>query len=172
MEPLIEYTIPFQGLRDGLHQFEFLVEGSFFRLFESSLVKECSLVVNVEMDKRPDMLIFYFNVSGSIESNCDRCLQKINLPVTGRHRLLVKPGEGESEDPEIILIDPGAHNLNIAPYVYEFICLSIPMTSVYDCENDEEVKCNEEMLSYLEAKGQQEKPGNPIWDELKNFKNI
>jgi uncharacterized protein len=91
----------------------------------------------------------------------------------GDQTLMVKYSmEEEPEEAEVIYISPETQVLNVAKYIYEFICLAMPLIKVYDCENDENRVCNEEMLRYLNQEPEAEEEaesGNPIWDELKKL---
>ncbi len=178
MDPLISYSIPVKGLRDGIHQFDFQIDRSFFEHFEHSPIEEADVRVQLELDKRPDMYVLQFELEGTIATQCDRCAADIGLPIADSQRLLVKlSNEEEVEEADVIFISPEAQKLNVAVYIYEYICLAVPLIKVYDCENDENRKCNEETLRYLSNGGQdaeeekEEEVSNPIWDELKKLKN-
>ena len=51
--------------------------------------------------------------------------------------------------------------------------LSHPMREeiLDSCENDENAKCNLEMLNFLEGEQKDQDAPNPIWDALKDFKD-
>ena len=176
MDPLISYSIPIQGLVNGIHHFDFQIDRSFFDNFEDSPIEESDIQLSLEFDKRPDLFVMMFKFEGSIKTACDRCLANIDLPIHGEQRLLVKlrVAEEESNDPEVIFIQPDAQKLQVAPFVYEFICLALPLIRVYDCEEDEHPQCDEEMLQYLEQKPKEQldddtPTDNPIWEELKKL---
>lgn len=180
MDPFITYSIPVKGLYNGIHQFEFQIDRFFFENFEHSPVADGAIQVQLEFDKHSDMYVLQFELEGTVRTECDRCLAEIDLPVAGSHRLLVKFSmEEEEEEADIAYISPEASQLNVAQYIYEFICLSMPIIKAYDCENETPRPCDEDMLNYLsngeeaaapEEKEEQEKP-NPIWDELKKLSN-
>lgn len=178
MDPLITYSIPVKGLHNGIHQFEFQIDRLFFENFENSPIAESDILVKLEFDKRSDMYVLQFELEGTVRTQCDRCAADINLPVADRQRLLVKfSTEEEPEEADVIFINPEAQQLNVAKYIYEYICLAVPLIRVYDCENDDPRPCNEEALRYLSNGGhteepeEEEKEANPIWDELKKLSN-
>ena len=108
--------------------------------------------------------------SGTVKADCDRCLAKIDLPLSDQQRLLVKFSvEQELEEAEVVYIHPETQQLNVSKYIYEFICLAMPMIKVYDCEEEENRPCNEEMLGYLDHEEEEKTDSNPIWDELKKL---
>ena len=53
MKGLREYVIPFIGLKNGLHHFNFEI-GAPFSHFPDSLIRECGLFVDLAFDKRKD----------------------------------------------------------------------------------------------------------------------
>ncbi len=175
MKSLNHFSIPIQGLKDGMHQFDFQVDKAFFAHFENSQIADGNFYVKLYFDKRPDMYVMTFSYEGSIQTACDRCLADIQLPLEGDNQLMVKFAETPSEEAEVIYILRGMNELNVAKYVYEFIALAVPILKVYDCENDEFLPCNEEMLDHLDKNGPQkqedEDSSNPIWDTLKNLDN-
>jgi len=175
MKALIPFSIPVSGLQDGLHQYDFTVDKDFLAAFPDTPVEEGNLRVHLDFQKRPAMFVLEFTVEGTVRAACDRCLENIDLPVSGEHRIVVKFSEEErAEEAEVIYVSPTLEELNVAPYVYEFVVLSLPIVKVYECEEDENAPCNEDMLSYLEesenAAPEEESP-NPIWDELKKKLN-
>ena len=119
------------------------------------------------------MYILQFDFQGTVKTECDRCLVEIDLPITDSQQLVVKFSEDtESEEAEVIYISPETQQLNVAHFAYEYICLALPLIKTYDCENDENRVCNEEMLDFLEQEKEETKENsgaNPIWDELKNL---
>ena len=175
MKDLVPFSIPFKGLKNGIHQYQYRIDQSFFQHFEDSPVSSSDIDLSVQLDKRPDFIVLQFDFKGTVKADCDRCLAPIDLPVVDSQRLMVKLAEGVSEDPDIVFVHPEASNINVSSYIYEFILLAMPMIKVYDCENDENPACNFEMLEYLKRGDEEEKKDaspNPIWDELKKLDNL
>lgn len=171
MDPLIEFTIPIRGLGDGIHRFEYHIEAPFFRQFESSPVQEGNIQLQLELDKKPSLIELHFEFSGTVRTNCDRCLAVIDLPIAGSERVLVKlTPETDNTDPEVLFLAPDEDKLELAALVYEFIVLAIPMIKVFDCESIDPPVCDQEMLDRLEQAEEETEPEeNPIWEALKNF---
>lgn len=170
MDALISYTLPVKGLGIGIHRFDFKIDQLFFEHFESSPIREADIDLHLDFDKRIDMYVLDFHISGTIRTDCDRCLAPIHLPVSEDYQLIVKfsydPGEAEAE---IVYVSPDIEQLNIAQYIYEYVVLSMPMIKVYDCTEDDPVPCDEEMLDRLEAEEEEDATPNPIWDELRKL---
>ncbi len=174
METLNPFSIPIEGLKDGLHRFDFQIDKAFFKQFEQSPVQDGNFDIRLFFEKRPDLMILSFDFEGFMMTECDRCLEKINLPIKNTDQLIVKYADEPEEDAEVIYITRGTSHLNVAKYIYEFICLAIPMASVYDCEDDKNPPCNFETLKYLtriEDDENADENANPMWDALKKLKN-
>ncbi len=177
MDALIPYVIPVKGLRHGVHAFKFQIDDAFFKHFEESPVQQGQIEMTMTFDKRPDLIILEFDFEGTVKTECDRCLAPINLPIADTQRLMVKFSEEEEpEDAEVVYMHPEAQQLNVARYVYEFICLAIPMIRVYDCQNDPDRPCNEDMLRYLDNAADTSEEANrdeqnPFREALKKWKD-
>lgn len=169
MDALLQYSIPVKGLGNGMHDFDFQIDKSFFESFDETPIQEGQFDVRLLLDKRPDMIVLHFVYEGSISTECDRCLEKMSLPIQGQNDLLVKYAvEDQPEEADIVYINLESQQFNVAKFIYEFICLGIPMIKTHD-DSDEDKNCDPEMLKYLESE-EQTSDENPIWDALKDFK--
>lgn len=171
MDALISYTLPVKGLGIGIHGYDFRIDHLFFEHFESSPLREAEIDLHLDFDKRIDMYVLDFSFSGTVRTECDRCLAAIDLPVADEQQLVVKfsqePGD---EEADLVYISPETEQFNVAKYIYEYIVLSMPMIKAYDCENDDPMPCDEEMLDRLEVDEKDEDATpNPIWDELRKL---
>lgn len=167
------YRIAVKGLKIGHHSFHYELDSNFFSLFEGAPFTKALFEVDIEFDKRSNFFVLKFDINGKIETPCDRCLAKIKLPVKGAYDLIVKlEEEAETNDPDIIFLDPMADFIDLKSILYDYINLSVPMHMSYDCEKDDPRPCDESALKYLEeGKDIEGKTGNPIWDALKELKN-
>lgn len=174
MNHLRQFTIPIQGLKLGIHEYNFSIDDEFFSHFEDTPIKEGTFDVKFMIDIREDMLVLTFDFEGSIKTDCDRCLAAINLPVSGEEDLIVKYAEESDDEIDIVYIERGTAELNVATYIYEYICLARPVTNIYDCEEEPENVCDTKMLEYLENKptetSDEDESSNSPWDVLKDFK--
>lgn len=170
MDPFLAYSIPIQGLKVGVHKFNYLLDRAFFRHFDNSPIADGQLEVDLLLDKRSDMLLLDFAFKGYSYAECDRCTASIRLPLSGNRQLVIKYGHAEGvEEDEVVFISREASVLKIADYLYEFAILTLPITNTYDCENDPNPPCNREILNYLNQ-GADEQNSNPVWDALKGLK--
>jgi len=170
MDPFLPYSIPIQGLKIGIHRFKYTLDSAFFRQFEDSPIVEGLVEAVLELDIRSDMLLLDFQLEGYSEAECDRCTASIHLPILTERQLVVKYGDAEGdEDDEVVFISRDTPEFNVAPYLYEFAVLALPITNTYDCESDPNPPCNRDVLKYLENEADEGK-SNPLWDALKGLK--
>jgi uncharacterized protein len=177
LKPLKQFSIPFTGLKIGKHQFDFEIDNSFFDAFEYSLVKKGDLKVVVELDKQETMLILQFQIDGTIELDCDKCLSFFNAPISVSERQIVKFAEDdlESDDLEIIILNKRESEIDVSGMIYEFITVSVPYIKVCE-ENGDGAQCDQEMIARLESlsianKEEEEKTNDdPRWAALKKLK--
>ena len=169
MEALSEFSIPVYGLKLGAHHFRYSVDWQFFSNFEGSPLEQGRFDLDVLFTKETDHWLLAVTVSGHVDTDCDRCMAPISLPVSGQHVLFVKfeDEEEDNRDPDVIYLTRDIHNWNIAQYLYEFILLSVPSRKVYDCENEKEVPCDQSVLDRLETREEESPEGHPAWDILK-----
>jgi uncharacterized metal-binding protein YceD (DUF177 family) len=174
MNPLKEFSIPIKGLKQEHYEFDFQLDKSFFACFDDSPVTDSDISVYLDLDKRTSMMELFFDIQGTVKTECDRCLASIDLPISCEDHLVVKYSEEPQEDTdEIVFIHPDASEFNVAQYIYEYICLAVPFTKVYDCENDETPPCDNEMLNKINGISNQEPQAEEDTQSLGNLlKNI
>ena len=170
MESLIAYSIPFSGLKDDLHLFDYQIDSSFFAHFPETPITDGQFKVHIEFDKKPNVIDILIDFQGTTNMPCDRCLEMMPLPIKGQNRLLMKYSDSFREEAEIVYIPYDLETINIAKYIYEFLCLAIPLIKTHDLVPD--LECDETMRSYLEDQEDSTSApeGNPLWEQLKNIK--
>ena len=169
------YSVHFKGLKVGKHSFNFEIDSTFFDEFEESEIKKGNLQVEVLLNKQSLMLELAISLEGNVEVICDRCLENFDLPISFNGSLYVKFGENKAEDgDDIIFLPIDESEINIAQYLYESICLSLPIQR-YHGMNGTKTKCNKEMIkklkSYLSNSTKKEEPeeSDPRWNKLKDI---
>lgn len=167
MKVLKEFVIPFVGLKEGVHDYEFEIGKSFFESFEYSEIEQGSVHAEVSMEKKERMLIFNFRLSGEVQLPCDRCLSPLEMPIEGADRLIVKFGsEYEEESEEILIIPETDSMIDISSFIYEYIMLKLPIQRVHP---ESENRCDQTVVEMLDQQVQVET--DPRWDALKDLKN-
>ena len=174
MNYLSQFTIPFSGLKEGKHLFDFSADHRFFAGFEESEIEKGSVNIQVELEKRTTYLRLKFMLQGEVELICDRCLETYSQPIESTNPMLVKFSETETDDgDEVIYIHPGAHQVDVAKLIYEFIVLSIPIRHVHPENEEGKSLCDPEMLQKLDEYKATDLPEidpiDPRWNDLKKI---
>ncbi|MBL7916922.1 MAG: DUF177 domain-containing protein [Bacteroidia bacterium] len=165
-----KYIIKTGGLPVGTHEFEFEVTGAFFKENEANDIRNANINVQAELLKQNNVLQLSFDISGTVEMECDRCLKEYNFPIHSEEKLVVKYGNPKDSDDEVLVVPEGETDLNITQQIYEFVLTALPNRKV-PCEIDEEFECDEEVLSKLNQNSTtDESENNPLWDKLNKIK--
>ncbi|MFM2392461.1 MAG: hypothetical protein RLZZ546_438 [Bacteroidota bacterium] len=165
MKVLEHFSIPYQGLKNGMHTFWFEVENVFFEAFEESFIKQGGFKVKLDLDKRPDMAIAIFECDGYVVLPCDRCLLDFEMPLSLEFKLHIKYGAPDPNEDEVMFIDLETSKINFAQYIYEWICISLPMVRMHsDIKN-----CDPLMIEKLSNNSIENEDDN-IFSKLKNIK--
>lgn len=148
MNTLGKYSIAYKGLSIGMHRFDFSVDNRFFEAFEGSEIQEGHADVSVELDKQSHLLTLDFTIKGEVAVTCDRCLEEFMMPIDYSGRLIVRFSETRDEsDGEVMWISPSETEINLAQYIYESICLSLPYQRVHPMDKNGKSGCDPDMLS-------------------------
>ena len=171
-----EFLIPFAGLKQGKHQFEFNVDKSFFDEFNYDEFNDVNVKVDMVLEKQSTMMELHFKHEGTVNVPCDVSNEYFDLPVNGSLDIVVKFGEEfNNEDDEILILPHGEHQVDVSQYVYEMIILSVPTKRVHPGIEDGTLgtdvleKLDELAPKEKEENNEQEDNTDPRWDELKKL---
>lgn len=171
MNYLRQFIIPIRGLKPGIHHYDLVIDDKFFESLDYSTFRKGSLTVGVELNRQERMLIFDFDIHGSVEVECDRCLDLIKYAVNTNRRLIFKFGEKwEDLTDEIVIIPESVYQIDLSHFFYEFISLTLPMRRVHPDDAEGNSTCNQEMLKLL-GYHPSSKVEDPRWEALKKLKN-
>jgi uncharacterized metal-binding protein YceD (DUF177 family) len=170
---LKNYIIPFSGLKEGKHQFQFEAGERFFREFEESEIERGEVNIEVELEKRTTYLSLGFKLTGSVQLICDRCLDNYDQPLDNDFKLYVKfSEEPQVDDDEVMYLHPNDHQVEVGHLIYEFIVLSLPARHVHPDDENGESTCDPDMLDKLDEydhPGDDDEPIDPRWNDLKKI---
>ena len=165
-----EFNIPFSGLKQGKHNFEYNIDNAFFESFGYNEFNAADIDLKVTLMKMSTMLEFEMEASGTVNVDCDLTSEPFDQPISGRLELVVKFGdEFNDEDDELLIVPHGSHQVNIAQYIYEMLVLGVPQKRVHPGVLDGSLQS--EALKKLEELRPKEnkKESDPRWDELKKL---
>ena len=136
------YKIAFKALKDGVYDYEFVVDKTLFEMFDSSEIKDGKCLATISLKRGETMLELHTKIQGEVVVECDRCLDDCEVPVDYSGELVVKfSDEVNDYDGEIWWISAAETELDLSQYIYESIILSLPYQRVH-----EEGACNPEMM--------------------------
>ncbi len=174
-----EFEIAFVGLKPGAHEFEYLIKDSFFESYGEQDFINCKANVKLNLDRKKGFMQLHFDIAGTVDLDCDRCGNTVNKELWDEYDMIVKLVEepqvmnDQEEDPDVYYIGLGESHLHLSDWIYEFVCLSIPLQRV--CKIDEEGKslCNPEVIAKLKKMEEEiNKQNNPLWKGLENLKDL
>lgn len=175
MKVVNQYIIPFRGLKEGKHSFNFQIDKEFFEENAALDIPNGTLNVDVELTKKSTFLMLDVIIQGQIELICDRCLDTFPFQVDSVDQLFVKfKEEPEEPDDKVIFLHPSDDILNLNQYFYDCIGLSIPIQKIHSSGKKGKSDCNKEMLSIINAhtsKIVEDEENDPRWSKLKNLLN-
>jgi uncharacterized metal-binding protein YceD (DUF177 family) len=172
-------VIPFTGLSIGKHTYEFDIDKKFFDVYGTELIHSGQIKVVLDLSKSANMLLLEFSHKGVFYTECDRCLNDIEMPIEGKNKVVIKFGtESGDESDEIFVLPTEAHEIDVAPLIYEYIGISVPYRRVpADCDETDKY-CDTEIgnrLSGIILTGDDEEDEiiepepDPRWQKLKNL---
>ena len=174
MNDLHLYNIPFVGLKDGVSEFNYSIDGSFFEHFPNSPISNCEVTVKLFFEKKPSLFILSFELDGTVNVECDRCLQRFDQPIFLNYNLYVKLKDNEIEkenEADVVYISRTETHLDIAPYIYDYINLSLPVRKVHPLNENGKEQCDPEIIKILNNKKEQKQPAvDPRWEALEKLK--
>lgn len=168
-----EFSIPFSGLKQGKHKFEFKIDNTFFESFGYDEFNDGSIALDLILNKKSTMLELEFDAKGTVNVDCDITSEPYDQLVASKMELVVKFGDDYNDDDDEILIIPhGSHEINIAQYIYEMLVLAVPQKRVHPGIADGTLKSKAlDRLEELQPKETRENKdeNDPRWDKLKKL---
>jgi len=170
LKKLKDFFIPYKGLSIGIHKYNFIVNDKFFEEIEYSEFSKGSLMADLNLEKQERMIILHFSIKGSVEVQCDRCLEVMDFPVDIVETLYVKFGDNkEDETDEILILPESEYQIDISRLINEYITLAMPIRHVHGDDENGVSLCNADALKKLEELSERHTI-DPRWEKLKNIK--
>ncbi|MDY0780999.1 DUF177 domain-containing protein [Tenacibaculum sp. IB213877] len=175
MKDFKQFNIPYIGLKEGSHTFEYHIDKKFFDAFQFDEFNDVDATVTINFVKKSTLLELSFNVKGTVNVPCDVTSEPYNQEVNGNFPLVVKFGtEFNDENEEILVLPYEEYQLNVAQYIYELIILSVPSKRVHPQVLDGTMESDTlKKLQELEIKEEKFVEKNdstdPRWDKLKDL---
>jgi len=175
MSNLKQYIIPFIGLKQGKHLFEYEIDNTFFDAYGFNEFNNSSLRVTLVFEKKTTFFELNFEVIGTVNVDCDTSLEPFNQKINGNLPLVIKFGQEYNDDnDEMIIIPHEYYELDVSQFIYELIILSVPTKKVHpkvlDGTMDSEALNKLRELEIKKNKStSNEDITDPRWDKLKSL---
>jgi uncharacterized metal-binding protein YceD (DUF177 family) len=167
VDALKEHTIPFSGLKDGEHEFRFVLGQEFFTNTGDEDMEGGSVTAAVMLVKSPTLLVTTMHLVGTVQVQCDRCATPMEFPVDSEQRQIFQlNAEEDLDDDELVGLEPGAHSINLTHYFYECLRLALPIRHVHAPG-----ACDPEVEAVLGKLAVEHEPvPDPRWEALRSLK--
>ncbi len=174
MKDLKQFNIPFVGLKEGSHEFQYQIDKKFFEAFQFDEFEDAAINVTVTLVKKSTLLELQFDATGTVTVPCDITSELYDQPVKGSFPLIVKFGtEFDDENEEILVLPYEHYQVNVAQYIYELIVLSVPSKRIHPKVQDGTMESETlKKLKQLEVKKEStvdKSATDPRWDKLKDL---
>ena len=166
-----QFDIYFGNLSLGRHCFHLEIKDTIFEKHGNEDITGANVSVQLELERKENLVIFYFQMCGTLYSTCDLCLEKLSIPVSNDEKLMLKivSEPCESDDENIVFVGESTYFYNVEQAIFEYLYALIPIRKTHEEFGIE--SCNQEMLALIEnAKVKQTKQEDERWEVLKNIK--
>ncbi len=164
--------IDLKGLKEGTTTFTYTLDDTYFQTVDSSEVSGGEVHVSVDIKRVQMFWELDVHSEGQVIVPCNLCMDDMSQPIETDNRLVVKLGEEDNEDDDIVTVSEDEGILDLSWYIYEFIVLAIPIRHVHAPG-----KCNAAMMKVLEEHSTDRSSDeestttvDPRWEKLKNIK--
>jgi uncharacterized metal-binding protein YceD (DUF177 family) len=173
MAVLREFKIPFIGLKNGVHIFEYKINDAFFENFEDTFINDANIDIRLKFDKKEHFFELDFSIDGDVKVECDRCLGPLTQNIYNDFKIIVKfeDREGKIGDEEnVIYLQHGDSHIEIADIIYDYILISVPMQMMHPNDKEGNTMCDPEIIKILtQSTVKTVEAEDPRWEVLKKI---
>ncbi|MBR2105257.1 MAG: hypothetical protein IJ933_08285 [Bacteroidales bacterium] len=88
-----EYIIDYKTLESGTYEFDYHIDKDFFAMFDEPMAQDGDANVHATMRVSSAGLSIRLDISGTLQVECDRCLETFDMPIDASYDLVVKYGD-------------------------------------------------------------------------------
>ena len=172
MKDLKQFNIPFVGLKEGSHVFNYTIDNKFFEAFNFDEYNNSSIEVSLNFLKKSTLFELIFKAKGSVEVPCDVTNELFEQEIKSKLPLVVNFGpEYNDENEEILILPHEAYEFNVAQFIYEMIVLAVPNRRVHPkvLDGTMESEALKKLKELQIKKVKTVENTDPRWDKLKNL---
>lgn len=166
------FKIQFVGLKEGKHQFEYIIDNTFFESYPYDEILGSQISVKLDFVKKSTFLELDFSAEGLLNVACDLTNELYDEPVKTSMQLLVKFGDFyEDENEEVLIIPHSDTELDVSQMIYEMLVLAVPIKKEHPGVADGTLQSD--ILEKLEELRPKEynksQETDPRWSKLKDL---
>lgn len=166
------FYIDVYNLKNGIHQYDFDIDDSFFTFFGNELTENGKGKAIVTIDKSDNLIDATFEIDIIVELTCDRSLEKFDHPLQQKERMMFKYGDEEQElDVDIMVITRDTQRIDLGQHLFDYIGLAIPYKKLHPRFADDDQEQDELIFQTPIDEEEDENEADPRWDALKKLKN-
>lgn len=147
------YTLSVAGLSLGMHNFGYELNNEFLDQFEQDLLNTIDIKVDLNLEKAERHMVLSFAFKGHFTSNCDRCLNPVQLAVDFEDSIIVRmdsQAQEKEDDDEIWWIKDETEQIDLSQYFYDCLMLQRPLRLICPLDSEGRETCDPKVLSLLE----------------------
>ncbi|HQE11835.1 MAG TPA: DUF177 domain-containing protein [Flavipsychrobacter sp.] len=171
-----EFEIAWQGLKPGIHEFQYELNDRFIDNKQPEHdFRQLNAIVKVKFDKKNNFFLLHFDIDGTIIVPCDRCGDEFEMQLWDEFDLMIKlvaeDVVSNEDDGDAVFIPRSQTVLDLSDWIYEFLLLSIPLQKVHPEKADGASGCNSQALGLLKTLEihEEEHLKNDIWKGLEGL---
>ncbi len=165
-----KYQIQFSGLKPGTYSFDFDLDQSFFEHYRINDVTGSKVIVHIDMEKEDRMIVFRFDIRGSVDVFCDRCGDPLTVKIEGQQSLVVKLSDhNEEESEDVQIVKESESRFDLSQFIYEYVSLMLPVYRVHGVDSKGKTLCDPDILKRLEELKESHAP-DPRWEVLNKLR--
>ena len=163
-----EFDINIVRLDNKTYNYDFELSRPFFAAIPDSLIEDGKGKAFLILDKSETMIQLQFTIELVTELICDVSLEKFEHTIKTNKRIIIKFGQEDAElSEDVMVIASNTQELNVASFIYEFICLEIPMKKVHPKLRESD---RPDLVYSSESEESNTEEIDPRWAALKNLK--
>ncbi len=169
--------IQFSGLKSGTYDYHYTLDDTFFERFENEELQHGEVEFDVQLEKKERILLLQCTFNGTIHTVCDRCLDDLDIDISGSHLLTFRMVSEKIEeyrttdDEDVIEIPDSEYQIDLAQWLYEYVFIAMPLQRVHPDDENGDPTCNADMLKRLSdnESSKESHEIDPRWEQLKNL---
>lgn len=164
MDRVDGYKVDLRGMTEDAVSHRWLLTDDFFSAVRGPEIEKGQMEVALRVKRTSEAFDLDFQFEGTVNVECDRCLELMELPIQGECSLKAKLGEADDDDGEMLTVAENPGTLDLSWHLYEMVALEIPIRHIHP-----DGECNAKVMELLGGAGKKEQT-DPRWAALEQLK--